>query len=76
MRFMMLMYPGMQEDEWAPSPEHVAAMPVQRRVAQGLAKLGRGEEAEAEFRRAASLAANERERELLLKRAAECGPPG
>jgi RNA polymerase sigma factor (sigma-70 family) len=36
-----------------------------------LAKLGRGEEAEAEFRRAAELTGNERERELLLRRAAE-----
>jgi RNA polymerase sigma factor (sigma-70 family) len=39
-----------------------------------LAKLGRGEEAEVEFRRAAALTGNERERELLLRRAAECGP--
>ena len=36
-----------------------------------LAKLGRGEEAEAEFRRAAELTANERERELLLRRTAQ-----
>jgi RNA polymerase sigma factor (sigma-70 family) len=35
-----------------------------------LAKLGRGEEAAAEFVRAASLTANARERELLLRRAA------
>jgi len=35
-----------------------------------LAKLGRGEEAAAEFRRAAALTENERERELLLGRAA------
>ncbi|HSK49856.1 MAG TPA: RNA polymerase sigma factor, partial [Solirubrobacterales bacterium] len=34
-----------------------------------LAKLGREEEARAEFERAASLTANERERELLLRRA-------
>jgi predicted RNA polymerase sigma factor len=34
-----------------------------------LAKLGRGEEAVLEFRRAAGLAANARERELLLQRA-------
>ncbi len=34
-----------------------------------LAKLGRGDEARAEFERAASLAANARERELLLERA-------
>lgn len=38
-----------------------------------LAKLGRREEARAEFERAAELAGNERERELLLGRAAECG---
>jgi RNA polymerase sigma factor (sigma-70 family) len=38
-----------------------------------LAKLGRREEARAEFERAAELAGNERERELLLSRAAECG---
>jgi RNA polymerase sigma-70 factor, ECF subfamily len=38
-----------------------------------LARLGRDEEAGAEFRRAAELTANERERELLLGRAAECG---
>jgi RNA polymerase sigma-70 factor (ECF subfamily) len=37
-----------------------------------LAKLGRLAEAEAEFRRAAGLTANARERELLLRRAAEC----
>ncbi len=35
-----------------------------------LAKLGRGAEAAAEFERAASLTENERERELLLRRAA------
>lgn len=37
-----------------------------------LAKLGRFLEAHAEFKRAASLTRNTRERELLLKRAAEC----
>ncbi len=37
-----------------------------------LAKLGRGEEAAAEFERAASLTRNERERELLARRAAAC----
>jgi RNA polymerase sigma factor (sigma-70 family) len=37
-----------------------------------LAKLGREPEAAAEFKRAASLTANERERELLLARAKEC----
>jgi predicted RNA polymerase sigma factor len=37
-----------------------------------LGKLGRLDEARAEFERAASLAQNARERALLLKRAAEC----
>ena len=39
-----------------------------------LSKLGRFEEAQAEFGRAASLARNSRERDLLLDRAASCGP--
>lgn len=38
-----------------------------------LMKLGRKSEAYLEFKQAASLAGNEMERELLLKRAAECG---
>ncbi len=38
-----------------------------------LVKLDRHQEARAEFERAASLTRNERERALLLKRAAECG---
>jgi len=38
-----------------------------------LAKLGRFEEARVEFERAAALTRNERERELLLRRAAACG---
>jgi RNA polymerase sigma factor (sigma-70 family) len=38
-----------------------------------LARLGRGEEAAAEFARAAAMTANARERELLLRRAAEAG---
>ncbi|HUG99446.1 MAG TPA: RNA polymerase sigma factor [Gammaproteobacteria bacterium] len=38
-----------------------------------LSRLGRLDEARAEFERAASLTRNERERELLLRRAAECG---
>ncbi len=38
-----------------------------------LAKLGRFDEARAEFERAASLTRNERERALLLERAADCG---
>jgi predicted RNA polymerase sigma factor len=37
-----------------------------------LRKLGRFDEARAEFERAASLTRNERERELLLGRAAAC----
>ena len=37
-----------------------------------LKKLGRMEEAKAEFERAASLAQNERERKLLMDRAQEC----
>jgi RNA polymerase sigma factor (sigma-70 family) len=42
-----------------------------------LAKLGRSEEARAEFERAASLTRNARERALLLERAAACTrPPG
>ncbi|MQA84548.1 MAG: sigma-70 family RNA polymerase sigma factor [Streptosporangiales bacterium] len=39
-----------------------------------LAKLGRLDEARAEFERAASLAQNERERTLMLERAAACTP--
>jgi len=39
-----------------------------------LAKLGRSEEARAEFERAAALTRNAREREVLLKRAAACAP--
>jgi RNA polymerase sigma-70 factor, ECF subfamily len=40
-----------------------------------LARLGRVAEARTEFVRAASLTRNERERALLLDRAAACGPP-
>lgn len=39
-----------------------------------LAKLGRYEEARAEFMRAAAMAGNAREKELLLRRADEAGP--
>lgn len=39
-----------------------------------LARLGRTEEARTEFERAAELTRNERERELLLRRAAEASP--
>jgi predicted RNA polymerase sigma factor len=41
-----------------------------------LFKLGRFDEARAEFERAASLTKNEREREFLEKRAASCGGQG
>ena len=41
-----------------------------------LRKLGRFEEASAEFERAASLTQNARERELLKRRAAECVAEG
>ncbi len=41
-----------------------------------LRKLGRSEEARAEFERAASLTENVRERELLQRRAAECAAEG
>nr|WP_322621439.1 DUF6596 domain-containing protein [Streptomyces acidicola] len=41
-----------------------------------LDRLGRTEEARAEFERAAELTRNERERELLLRRAAEATGPG
>jgi RNA polymerase sigma factor (sigma-70 family) len=41
-----------------------------------LEKLGRGDEARAEFERAASLTQNARERELLLRRAAACSTGG
>ena len=41
-----------------------------------LAKLGRRDEARAEFERAASLARNARERTLLLERAAACASRG
>lgn len=40
-----------------------------------LRKLGRLEEAHAEFKRAAALTRNVRERELLLERARACAPP-
>ncbi len=39
-----------------------------------LAKLGRSAEARAEFEKAAALAGNARERDVLLARAAACGP--
>jgi RNA polymerase sigma factor (sigma-70 family) len=41
-----------------------------------LSKLGRFEEARAELERAATLTRNTRERDLLLQRAAACGPNG
>ena len=39
-----------------------------------LAKLGRDDEARAEFERAASLTQNERERAALIERMAACTP--
>ncbi|GAA4637013.1 hypothetical protein GCM10023196_089160 [Actinoallomurus vinaceus] len=39
-----------------------------------LERLGRRDEARAEFERAASLTRNDRERMVLLERAAACGP--
>ncbi|MFT3956209.1 MAG: RNA polymerase sigma factor [Piscinibacter sp.] len=50
--------PALQQYQWLPSVR-----------ADLLAKLGRADEARAEFERAASLARNARERELLLERA-------
>lgn len=41
-----------------------------------LLKLGRHAEARAELERAAGMTSNERERELLLARAASCEPDG
>ena len=40
-----------------------------------LVKLGRSAEAKPEFERAAAMTRNSREREVLLRRAAECGEP-
>ena len=40
-----------------------------------LARLGRSDQARQEFERAASLAANARERAVLRQRAAACGAP-
>ena len=53
-----------------PSLENYHLMPSVR--GDLLAKLGRFDEARAEFERAASLTRNERERALLLDRAAAC----
>jgi predicted RNA polymerase sigma factor len=40
-----------------------------------LVKLGRADEARVEFERAASLTQNQRESDLLLRRARECAAP-
>ncbi|MDF2694343.1 MAG: polymerase subunit sigma-24 [Labilithrix sp.] len=56
-----------------PSLEHYHLFAAAR--GDFLAKLGRLEEARAEFERAASLTRNTRERTLLLERAAACIPP-
>jgi predicted RNA polymerase sigma factor len=53
-----------------PSLKHYHLLPAVR--GDLLAKLGRHEEARAEFERAASLTRNARERELMLARAAAC----
>jgi RNA polymerase sigma factor (sigma-70 family) len=55
-----------------PSLRHYHLLPAVR--GDFLAKLGRFEEARAEFQRAASLTRNARETKLLLERAAECEP--
>ncbi|WP_343628926.1 DUF6596 domain-containing protein [Roseateles sp.] len=54
--------PALKQYHWLPSVR-----------ADLLAKLGRNAEAKEEFERAASMTANEREKELLLKRAREQG---
>jgi predicted RNA polymerase sigma factor len=54
--------PALKQYHWLPSVR-----------ADLLAKLGRGAEARAEFERAAAMATNDRERELLLRRARELG---
>jgi predicted RNA polymerase sigma factor len=53
------------------SLEHYHLLPSVR--GDFLAKLGRFDEARAEMERAAALTRNERERTLMLKRAAACG---
>jgi RNA polymerase sigma-70 factor (ECF subfamily) len=53
----------------SPSP----IVELNRAVALAMAKLGRFEEARAEMERAAALTQNERERTLMLERAAACG---
>jgi RNA polymerase sigma factor (sigma-70 family) len=55
--------PSLKQYQWLPSVR-----------ADLLVKLGRREEARAEFERAAALARNERERELLLERARAMAP--
>jgi predicted RNA polymerase sigma factor len=56
-----------------PALRHYHLLPAVR--ADLLLKLGRIEEACAEFEHAAQLARNSRERTLLLERAAACTPP-
>jgi predicted RNA polymerase sigma factor len=53
-----------------PQLAHYHLLPSVR--ADLLEKLGRRDEAQAEFKRAAELTRNERERRLLLARAASC----
>ena len=56
---------------WEPSLKAYHLLPSVR--ADLLVKLGRLAEARPEFERAAAMTRNARERELLLKRAGECG---
>jgi predicted RNA polymerase sigma factor len=57
-----------------PAFKHYHLLPSVR--ADMLARLGRHDEARAEFARAAALTRNERERALLLARAEQCGDNG
>jgi predicted RNA polymerase sigma factor len=57
-----------------PAMQHYYLLPSVR--GDFLAKLGRHAEARVEFARAAALTRNERERTLLLNRAAAGDPPG
>ncbi|HYP85585.1 RNA polymerase sigma factor [Variovorax sp.] len=57
-----------------PALRHYHLLPAVR--ADLLARLGRLDEAAAEFERAAALTRNERERQVLAARAHQCRPPG
>ena len=60
-------------DRLAPEPSLRAYHLLPSVRGELLARLGRREEARAEFERAAALTHNARERDLLLERAAACG---